>query len=54
MESETCREEIPVRDKTRTARHNAVLTQMKILNRMAEAICSTAIYFTTCFVMQYA
>lgn len=37
MESETYREEIPARDKTRTVRHNAVLTQVKILNRMAEA-----------------
>ena len=36
MESDTYREEIPARDKTRTARHNAVLAQVNILNRMAE------------------
>lgn len=35
MDSETYREEIPARDKTRTVHHNAVLTQVNILNRMA-------------------
>ena len=35
MDSETYRELIPALDKTRTNTHNALLTQVNILNRMA-------------------
>lgn len=36
IDSDAYREEIPVLDKTRTVHHNAVLTQVSILNRMAQ------------------
>lgn len=36
MDADTYREEIPALDKTRTVHHNALLTQVNILNRLAK------------------
>ena len=36
MDNETYREEIPRLDQIRTTRHNAVISSVKMLNRMAE------------------
>ncbi len=36
MDTDSYREEIPALDRTRTVHHNAVLTQVNILNRLAK------------------
>ena len=38
MDRETYREEIPYLDGIRTAKHNAVISNVKLLNRLAEQV----------------